>query len=201
MLAYNPGMIFEKILRSFLLVCATLFAATGVPGASHAQPAPARAPDIYYEPTPANVVAQIMALAGVREGDVVYDLGCGDGRIVIAAAKAGARGVCIDIDPVRIRESRANARAAGMEGRVQFVEQDLFTSSLGEATVVFLFLWPDLNLKLRPRLWRDLRPGTRVISYVHSMGDWVPRETVKVQGRYGQRDLYLWTIEAGKAQP
>jgi len=189
------------MLRRYLVVCATLFVAALTQGVCTAQPAPARAPDIYYEPTPANVVAQIMALAGVREGDVVYDLGCGDGRIVIAAAMAGARGVCIDIDPVRIRESRANARAAGMEGRVQFLEQDLFTAGFGEATVVFLFLWPDLNLKLRPRLWRDLRPGTRVISYVHSMGDWVPRETVKVQGRYGQRDLYLWTIGAGKAQP
>ena len=162
-----------------------------------AQPAPARAPDIYYEPTPANVVAQIVALAGVREGDVVYDLGCGDGRIVIAAVKAGARGVCIDIDPVRIRESRANAAAAGVLEKVRFLEQNLFSADFADATVVFLFLWPDLNLKLRPTLWRQLRPGTRVVSYVHDMGDWPPRETVKVQGRYGQRDLYLWTIGQG----
>ena len=160
-----------------------------------AQPAPA--PDIYYEPTPANVVAQIVALAGVREGDVVYDLGCGDGRIVIAAVKAGARGVCIDIDPVRIRESRANAAAAGVLEKVRFLEQNLFSADFADATVVFLFLWPDLNLKLRPTLWRQLRPGTRVVSYVHDMGDWPPRETVKVQGRYGQRDLYLWTIGQG----
>lgn len=162
---------------------------------------PARAPDIYYEPTPASVVAELLSLAGVREGDVVYDLGCGDGRVVIAAAKAGARGVCIDIDPVRIHESRANAIAEGMQDRMSFLEGDLFTADFSDATVVFLFLWPDLNLKLRPRLWRELRPGTRVVSYVHSMGDWAPRETVKVQGRYGQRDLYLWTIEAGRTQP
>jgi len=182
-----------KILARLLIALAILS------GPALPQPAPARAPDIYYEPTPANVVTEIVALAGVREGDVIYDLGCGDGRIVIAAAKAGARGVCIDIDPVRIRESQANARAAGVEERLRFLEQDLFTSDIAEATVVFLFLWPDLNLKLRPRLWSELRPGTRVVSYVHSMGDWPPRETVKVQGRYGQRDLYLWTIEAAKA--
>jgi SAM-dependent methyltransferase len=156
-----------------LVACALLFT-----GPAHAQSAPARAPDIYYEPTPANVVTAVLGLAGIRPGDVVYDLGCGDGRIVIAAAKAGARGVCIDIDPARIRE------------------QDLFSADFSDATVVFLFLWPDLNLKLRPRLWRELRPGTRVVSYVHTMGDWPPAETVKVQGRYGQRDLYRWTIDA-----
>jgi SAM-dependent methyltransferase len=188
-------MVSAKMLRRCLAVCALLFAAAGVQVISHAQPAPARAPDIYYEPTPANVVTAILSLAGVRQGDVVYDLGCGDGRVVIAAAKAGARGVCIDIDPVRIRESRANANSEGVQDRMSFVEGDLFTADFSDATVVFLFLWPDLNLKLRPRLWRDLRPGTRVVSYVHSMGDWAPRETVKVQGRYGQRDLYLWTIE------
>ena len=136
-----------------------------------------------------------MTLASVRAGDVVYDLGCGDGRVVIAAARAGARGVCVDIDPVRIRESRANAVAAGVASRIRFVEDDLFMVPIADASVVFLFLWPELNLKLRPRLWRELQPGTRVLSYVHTMGDWAPRETLKVQGRYGQRDLYLWTIE------
>lgn len=185
-------MVWANLLRWFLFSCA-MFAAAG-PATALAQAAPARAPDIYYEPTPANVMAEIVALAGVREGDVVYDLGCGDGRIVIAAAKAGARGVCIDIDPVRIRESRANAAVAGVEEKVRFLEQDLFTSDFADATVVFLFLWPELNLKLRPTLWQQLRQGTRVVSYVHSMGDWLPHETVKVQGRYGQRDLYLWTI-------
>ena len=141
----------------------------------------------------------MLSLAQVRATDVVYDLGCGDGRIVIAAVKeAGARGVCVDIDPVRIRESRANAAAAGVAERIRFVEDDLFTTGFAEATVVVLFLWPDLNLKLRPRLWRELRPGTRVISYVHDMGDWPPLKTVKVEGRSGERNLYLWTIEAPK---
>jgi len=140
------------------------------------------------------VVEQMIRLAGVRPGDVVYDLGCGDGRVVIAAVKAGARGVCVDIDPVRIRESRANAAIAGVESRIRFVEDDLFTVPIADANVIMLFLWPELNLKLRPRLWRELRPGTRVVSYVHDMGDWAPRETLRVQGRFGERDLYLWTI-------
>ena len=161
---------------------------------AHAQAGPVRAPDIHYEPTPENVVAQMVRLAGVRPGEVVYDLGCGDGRVVIAAVKAGARGVCVDIDPVRIRESRANAAAAGLEARIRFVEDDLFTVPIADANVIMLFLWPELNLKLRPRLWRELRPGTRVVSYVHDMGEWAPRETLRVQGRFGERDLYLWTI-------
>lgn len=162
-------------------------------GSIHAQP---RAPDVHYEPTPNNVVADMMTLAAVRPGDVVYDLGCGDGRTVIAAIKAGAaRGVCVDIDPVRIRESRANAAAAGVTGRIRFVEGDLFTTDISEASVVILFLWPDLNLKLRPRLWRELAPGTRVISYVHSMDDWRPNQTQQVMGAHGERTLYLWVID------
>ena len=159
-----------------------------------AQAQPARAPDIHYDPTPPNVVAQMVGLAKIGRDDVVYDLGCGDGRVVIAAVKTGARGVCIDIDPVRIRESRANAKAAGVQDRIRFVEGDLYTTAIAEASVVVLFLWPDLNLKLRPRLWRELRPGTRVISYVHDMGDWKPDEVLKVQGAFGERNLYLWTI-------
>ena len=164
----------------------------------HAQ---TRAPDVHYEPTPNNVVAEMMDLAAVRRGDVVYELGCGDGRNVIAAIKAGAtRGVCVDIDPVRIRESRANAVAAGVAGRIRFVEGDLFTTDIGDASVVILFLWPDLNLKLRPRLWRELKAGTRVISYVHSMGDWRPDKTRLVMGAHGERNLYLWHIGAEAKQ-
>ena len=156
----------------------------------------ARTPDVHYDPTPHTIVAQMVELAQVRAGDVVYDLGCGDGRTVIAAVRRGAtRGVCVDIDPQRIRESRANAIAAGVQDRIQFLEQDLFTTGFKDASVVILFLWPDLNLKLRPRLLRELRPGTRVISYIHDMGDWKPRQTVKVQGTHGERNLYLWVIE------
>lgn len=181
--------------RKFLFALALCLSGALAAGVRDAQAqTAARVPDVHYEPTPQNVVDQVPLLAGVRAGDVFYDLGCGDGRTVIAAVKAGARGVCVDIDPVRIRESRANAAAAGVESRIRFVEGDLFTAPFADATVVFLFLWPELNLKLRPRLWSELKPGARVVSYVHTMGDWAPRETLKVQGRYGQRELYLWTI-------
>ena len=172
-----------------------IFIAASSAGWAIAQGAALRVPDVPYEPTPHNVVAQMLRLAQVREGDVVYDLGCGDGRIVIAAVRErGTRGVCVDIDPQRIRESRANAAAAAVAERIRFLEQDLFTTEIREATVVMLFLWPEVNLKLRPKLWRELRPGTRVVSYVHDMGDWKPQRTMTVQGRYGPRPLYLWTI-------
>lgn len=168
-----------------LCLCGTL---------AHAQ---LRAPDVHYEPTPGNVVAEMMTLAAVRADDVVYDLGCGDGRTVIAAIRAGAaRGVCVDIDPARIRESRANAMAAGVADRIRFIEGDLFTTDIADATLVILFLWPDLNLKLRPRLWRELKGGTRVMSYVHSMDDWPPDATRRVMGAYGERNLYLWRIDS-----
>ncbi len=161
-----------------------------------------RAPDVPYEPTPHSVVTEMLKLAQVGANDVVYDLGCGDGRIVIAAAKQfGARGVCVDIDPKRIRESRANAERSGVAERIVFLTQDLFETSLGDATVVTLFLWPEVNLKLRPKLWRELKPGTRVLSYVHSMGDWRPQETRNVEGAYGPRKLFLWVISANGDAP
>jgi SAM-dependent methyltransferase len=166
--------------------------------ARDAPPAPSgkpRAPDVPYEPSPNRVVSEIVKLAELRSGDVVYDLGCGDGRIVIAAVKTpGVRGVCIDIDPERIRESRENARAAGVSERIDFRTQDLFEADIADATVVTLFLWPQVNLKLRPKLQRDLRPGTRVISYMHDMGDWRPERTVPVQANSGPSSVYLWTI-------
>ncbi len=155
-----------------------------------------RAPDVPYEPTPHHVVAEMLELAQVGANDVVYDLGCGDGRIVIAAVKLGARGVCVDIDPQRIRKSRANAEHAGVAQRILFLNQDLFDTDIREATVVTLFLWPSVNLKLRPKLWKDLKPGTRVVSYVHSMGDWPPQEVRNVESDRGPRKLFLWVIES-----
>lgn len=156
-----------------------------------------RVPDVPYEPTPHHVVTQMLALAHVGSNDVVYDLGCGDGRIVIAAARQfGARGVCVDIDPQRIRESRANARIAGVDQRIVFLQQDLFETDIRDATVVTLFLWPEVNLRLRPKLWRELRPGTRVVSYVHGMGEWTPQEARTVQGVRGPREVFLWTVPA-----
>lgn len=188
-----------RIGRVLVVLVLGILGAGGGAGQAFAQAPAPRALDVPYDPTPHNVVAQVLQLAQVREGDVVYDLGCGDGRIVIAAARErGARGVCVDIDPQRIRESRANAVAAGVMERVRFFEQDLFETEIREATVVMLFLWREVNLKLRPKLWRELRPGTRVISYVHDMGDWMPQQAITVQGSYGERQLYLWTI--GSAQ-
>jgi tRNA A58 N-methylase Trm61 len=150
----------------------------------------------------------MLQLANVTNNDVVYDLGCGDGRIVVAAAKErGARGVCIDIDAERIRESRENARQAGVEDRITFITQDLFDAHLEPATVVMLFLWPDVNLRLRPKLWRELTPGTRVVSHYHDMGDWKADRVVRVEAGGRSRPIYLWRIggieraPAARAEP
>ena len=152
---------------------------------------PLRKPDVEYEPSPHRVVRAMLELARVRQSDVVYDLGSGDGRIPIAAARIhGARGIGIDIDPRRIAEANANARAAAVADRVSFRNEDLFEADFRDATVVTLFLYPDLNLKLRPKLLRELRPGTRVVSYYHDMGDWKPERTVPA----GKANIYLWTI-------
>lgn len=154
-----------------------------------------RAPDVPFEPTPEPIVRQMLELAQVRPGQTVYDLGCGDGRIVIAAVQAfGAKGVCVDIDPERIRDARANAERAGVIDRIRFLNQDLFETSIGDADAVMLFLWPHINLKLRPKLGAELKPGTRVVSYVHDMGDWKPERVLDVQGRSGPRKVYRWTI-------
>jgi SAM-dependent methyltransferase len=159
----------------------------------YAQKAPRRQPDVHWEPTSDEVVTAMLKLGGVTKNDVVYDLGCGDGRIVIAAAKEfGARGVGIDIDPQRIAESRANAKKAGVTKMVKFIEADLFEADIHEATVVTLFLWPSVNMKLRPKLLKELRPGTRVVSHSHDMGDWPPEQQWDVDGAR----LYLWTIPA-----
>ena len=180
-------------MRLALVVAAFAIGAAGC-GEQQAAPGATRAPDVPYEPTPHPIVAEMLKLARVGGADVVYDLGCGDGRIVIAAAKLGARGVCVDIDPQRIRESRANAERAGVAGRIRFLTQDLFETATGEATVVTLFLWPSVNERLRPKLRQELRPGTRVVSYVHSMGDWRPQETLNVESARGPRKVFLWII-------
>ena len=140
----------------------------------------------------------MLELAGVTRSDVVYDLGSGDGRIVIAAARDfGARGVGIDIDPGRIAEANENAKRANVTDRVKFIQGDLFESDFSAATVITLFLWPHINMKLRPQLLK-LKPGTRIVSHVHDLGDWKPDRTLKVRvsetGR--ERTLYLWTVRA-----
>jgi SAM-dependent methyltransferase len=155
--------------------------------------APARRPDVIYVPTSPEVVEAMLKLANVSKNDVVYDLGCGDGRIVVAAARAfGARAIGVDIDPQRIAEANANAKTSGVEGRVKFVLGDLFQQDLHDATVVTLYLLNTLNLKLRPKLWKELKPGTRVVSHAFDMGDWKPEQTQDVGGT----TIYLWKIPA-----
>jgi len=177
----------RDFLVGLLLLC-------GGPGFASAQKAPRRAPDVHYEPSPPEIVREMLRLAGVSKSDVVYDLGCGDGRIVIAAAREfGARAVGIDIDPQRIEESLDNARQAGVTRRVKFRNEDLFESDIHEATVVMLYLWPSVNLKLRPKLLKELRPGARVVSHSHDMGDWAPEREIEVDGHR----IYLWTIPGG----
>jgi precorrin-6B methylase 2 len=153
-----------------------------------------RAPDVVFVPTPNEVVEAMLKVAKVGKGDVLYDLGSGDGRIPITAAqKHGiARGVGIDINPERIKEANENLAKARVGDRVRFINADLFESNLSEATVVTLYLLPALNLKLLPKLLKELKPGTRIVSHAFDMGSWKPERTLKV----GTRDVYFWTIPA-----
>jgi SAM-dependent methyltransferase len=152
---------------------------------------PTVVPDVPYVPTPPGVVDAMLTLAEVKKGEMVYDLGCGDGRIVIQAAKRyGARGVGIDIDPARVLEARENAKKSGVSEQVQFRQQNLFEADLRDANVVALYLLPGLNLKLRPRLLEQLRPGTRIVSHAFDMGSWKPQQTVHVNGS----TAYLWIV-------
>lgn len=153
---------------------------------------PERQPDVVYVPTPQEVVDEMLTLAKVTKDDVIYDLGSGDGRIPITAAqKYGARGIGIDINPERIREANENAQKAGVTDRVQFLQQDLFQSDFSEATVVTLYLLPELNVKLRPQLFKQLKPGTRVVSHDFDMGDWKPDRVVQTQEG---STIYYWVI-------
>jgi SAM-dependent methyltransferase len=181
------------------VLCAVVFAAflAGIGCGEPSSPGSSslRRPDVHYEPTAPDVVDVMLRLANVTPGDVVYDLGCGDGRIVIAAVRQfGARGVCVDIDPQRIAESRENARTAAVADRIDFLNQDLFVTDVSGADVVMLFLSPALNLKLRPKLRNELKPGARVVSHWHDMDDWKPQKTMRVQSSGRERPVYLWTI-------
>jgi cyclopropane fatty-acyl-phospholipid synthase-like methyltransferase len=165
-------------------------------GSAVGQTAPLRAPDVVYVPTPQEVVDAMLQLAEVKSTDVVYDLGSGDGRIPITAAqKYKARGVGIDINPERTKEANDNAVKAGVTGQVRFMTADLFETNISEATVVTLYLLQSLNEKLRPKLLRELKPGTRVVSHAFSMGDaWPPEKTVVVDNR----NIYFWTIPGSR---
>lgn len=190
-----------KAMRTFALVALT--ALLPLASGAHAQEASAareeksqlREPDVVYVPTPQDVVEAMLEMAGVKKGDVLYDLGSGDGRIPVTAAKRfGIRAVGIDIDPARVAEANTNARAAGVTDLVTFRNADLFETDLSEASVVTLYLLPALNLKLRPKLLKELKPGSRIVSHAFDMGDWKPDETRVVGGR----TVYLWTVPAAK---
>ena len=177
---------------------AVLLLATSVPASDQAEPiggAPAASkdPDVIYVPTPQPVVDAMLKLARVRKGDVVYDLGSGDGRIPITAAKVyGVRAVGIDIDPVRIAEAKANAKAQDVTDLVTFRQEDLFESDFSEASVVTLYLPDSPNDKLRPKLLSELKPGTRIVSHAFGMGEWKPEVTQEVEGK----TIHLWTVPA-----
>src|SRR5919198_1034906 len=156
---------------------------------------PPNFPDVIYVPTPQEVVDEMLKLAKVGKGDVLYDLGSGDGRIPVTAAKRfGIRAYGIDIDPQRIQEAKENARKNGVTHLVQFRREDLFKTNFKEATVVTLYLLPDLNVKLRPRLLAELKPGTRIVSHQFDMGTWKPEKKLEANGR----TIYFWTIPERK---
>lgn len=152
--------------------------------------------DAPFVATAQHIVEGMLKVADVSEDDVVYDLGSGDGRIVITAAKEfGARGVGIEIDPELVAKARARARDAGVADRVEFRQGDLFEADVSEATVVALYLWPEVNIKLRPKLLRQLDPGDRIVSHDFRMGDWEPDRTVQLgQGKTGMETAYLWIV-------
>ena len=186
---------FSRFIRSSS--CGLLLALIGAAAPSFGQQAsqaPLRQPDVIYFPTPLETAMGMLKLANVGPGDVVYDLGSGDGRIVIAAVKnfGAARGTGIDIDPARIKEGTDNASRAGVTDRVHFINQDLFETDLSEATVVTLYLLPWMNRKLMPKLMAELKPGARVVSYRFDMGSWKPDRTLWMNGER----IYFWTIPA-----
>lgn len=178
--------------RMLAVGLATVFALVPLaPALAQDVAVPTRRPDVIFVPTPEEVVDAMLQVAKVTKNDVVYDLGTGDGRIPVAAAKKyGARGVGIDIDPQRIKEANENVQKNGVGDRVQIRQADLFEANISEATVVTLYLLPSLNQKLMPKLMRDLRPGTRIVSHAFDMGDWKPEQELDVNGR----KVYFWTI-------
>ena len=183
-------------MKSIATICGVLLAVSVAvaDGQSTAQ-APVRRPDVIWLPTEDAVVTAMLKLAEVTKNDVVYDLGCGDGRIVIAAAQQfGARGVGIDIDPERIKDAKAAAAKAGVTNKVTFIVGDLFDPEIkiSDATVVTLYLLPSLNARLRPRLQRELKTGTRVVSNAFSMGEAWPAEKTE---QVGDSVIYRWTIQ------
>jgi predicted RNA methylase len=182
-----------RLHRPALTLALLVVAAIGTTPALAQQAGTLRQPDVIYVPTPQEVVDAMLKLANVTSKDVVYDLGCGDGRIPITAAKNfGARGIGIDIDPQRIKEANENLKTSGVGDKVKFMNADLFETNISEATVVTLYLLPSLNIKLMPKLQKELRAGTRIVSHSFDMGaDWPAEKTEEVNGRR----IYYWTVK------
>jgi SAM-dependent methyltransferase len=178
-------------MKKFYRSCFSILMTALLSAAASAQiNSPARVPDVPYVPTPPEVVEAMLKAANVTKNDVLYDLGSGDGRIVITAAKKyGTRGVGIDINPALVAEAKANAEKEKVADKVKFIEGDIFEQDFSEATVVTLYLLPDVNMKLRPTILK-LKPGTRIVSHAFNMGDWKPDQTIDVDGR----TVYFWRV-------
>ena len=187
----------RRIIRlpvSVLIAAALVGCSAGTPPDGAEATAPAKL-DVIFVATDLEIVNAMLTLANVTRDDIVYDLGCGDGRIVIAAAKEfGARGVGVDLDPRRIREAQANAVRAGIADRVTFRVQDIFDADIQPATVVTLFLSPELNAWLRPKLTSQLKPGSRIVSHRYGIGDWVPERTDTLSIRGTRNHIFLWRV-------
>jgi hypothetical protein len=166
--------------------------------ASAQTPSTPKEPDVPYVPTHEKVVAEMLKVAKVKKADVLYDLGSGDGRIVITAAKKfGTRGTGIELLPQLVQEARDNARKAGVSELAKFVEGDIFEANIADATVVTLYLLPAVNMKLRPKLL-ELKPGTRIVSHNYDLGDWKPEKTIKINLADGEHTVYYWVVPARK---
>ena len=187
-------------MKLIITTAAMLMAGSAIepPGPAPVATQESRTPDVIYVPTPPEVVEAMLDLAQLKDGDVLYDLGSGDGRIPIAAVKrARVKATGIDIDPQRIAEANANAKAQGVEGRVTFRQADLFASDFSDASVVTLYLLDTLNEKLRPKLLAELKPGTGIVSHAFRMGAWEPEKTQDVNGR----TIYFWTVPKKGEKP
>ncbi|MGH7414647.1 MAG: class I SAM-dependent methyltransferase [Candidatus Rokuibacteriota bacterium] len=178
-----------RIFRSIVPVFALILA-----GAASAQTPSPKLPDVPYVPTPERVVAEMLKVANVKKSDVLYDLGSGDGRIVISAAKRlGTRGTGIELLPALVQEARENARKAGVSRLAKFVEGDIFDANISDATVVTLYLLPEVNMRLRPKLL-ELRPGTRIVSHNYDLGDWKPKKTITLKLPDGEHTVFYWVV-------
>jgi tRNA G37 N-methylase Trm5 len=188
----------KKLARFLFLAAALLLAQAFVPNLKWAEAQEGKI--VPYVPTPQKVVDRMLELAQVKKGDVIYDLGSGDGRIVITAAKKyGVKAIGFEIDPERIKESQENIKKAGVGKLVEIRRQDIRTVDLSPASVLTMYLLPEVNLMIRPNIWKQMKPGSRVVSHDFDMGDWKPLKTETIKdGSNWEHTLYLWHVEAGK---